>query len=121
MRFIAVLMVIVCLIIPTSCASTGVNNLKRIDLESDVVVMYSTDWCHVCVEAKTFLEHHRVEYIELDYENELEFKRLLQIAHALDYNGVFEAVPVFIVRKNILVGYSPETILWILGEGSEDR
>ena len=118
MKYILTLVIIACLAVPASCASST-KALKNIDLESDVVVMYSTDWCYVCDKAKAFLDKHRIEYIEIDYEDEAEFNRLMQIAVALEYNGVFGAVPVFIVRKQILIGYSPETILWILGESLE--
>mgnify|MGYP003389761644 CR=1 FL=1 len=102
------------LLLSASCASSSYS-LKPINLESDAVIMYTTSWCNACSEARAFLEKHGVEYVEVDYENKKEFKRLLETAINLEYRGVFDAVPVFIVRKQILVGYSPETILWILG------
>ena len=95
-----------------SCAGMKYK-LKPVNLESNVVIMYSADWCVVCDWAKTFLDEHHIEYIELDYDNEQEFKRLLFIAQELDYSGMFDRVPVFIVRKQILIGYDPDTILWI--------
>ena len=115
MMRVLVLAFVVCLAMLTSCA-TGSKSLKSIDLESDTVIMYTTDWCPACLRAKAFLNRHSIEYLEIDYENEDEFNRLSKIAIDLKYNGTLSAVPVFIVRKNILVGYSPETILWILGE-----
>ena len=101
----------------SACATVKPEKLKPIDLESDVVIMYTTDWCHVCDKAKAFLDKHNVEYIELDYENEMEFKRLMTIIHGLDpnYSGIIDRIPIFIVRKQVLIGYDPETILWILG------
>ncbi len=114
MRFVTTLTIVACLLALASC-SVGTKGLKQIDLDTDVVLVYTTDWCHVCDKAKAFLNEHKIEYIEIDYEHEEEFDRLLQIAHRLNYTGVFGAVPVFIVRKHILVGYDPETILWILG------
>ena len=98
-----------------SCATVKPAGLKSINLDSDVVIMYSTDWCHVCDNAKNFLNEHNIEYIELDYEDDVEFKRLLTIVHELDYRGILDRIPIFIVRKQILIGYDPETILWILG------
>jgi glutaredoxin-related protein len=97
-----------------SCVSVS-PPLKPLDLESDMVIIYSASWCHVCKEAKAFLDEHHVNYVELNYENEQEFKRLLHIARDLNYHGVFDRIPIFIVRKYILVGYSPDAILWILG------
>ena len=99
----------------SACATVKSTGLKSINLDSDVVIMYSTNWCRVCDNAKNFLNEHNIEYIELDYENDVEFKRLLTIVHELDYGGILDRIPIFIVRKQILIGYDPETILWILG------
>jgi glutaredoxin len=114
MKFTITLIVAICLLALTSCASTP-KSLKHIDLDTDIVIMYTTDWCHVCDKAKAFLDEHKIEYTEIDYEQEEEYLRLRQIAHQFNYRGTFGAVPVFIVRKHILVGYDPATILWILG------
>ena len=114
-------LILICLMFFFSCASCASTSpqLKPLDLESDIVIIYSTSWCRACKEAKVFLDEHRVEYVELNYENEQEFKRLLRIARDLNYRGVFDRIPIFIVRKYILVGYNPDAILWILGGESE--
>ena len=99
----------------SSCAAKPYV-VKNLDLESDVVVMYTAEWCTACDEARQFLINHKIDFVELDYENEKEYARLIQLSHKLKYRGVFDSVPVFIVRNIILVGYSPDTILWILAD-----
>lgn len=101
-----------------SCASSKYK-LKPISFNSDTVIMYSASWCGACKKAKRFLNDNYISYVELDYENEKEFNRLLAYAHKIDYRGVFESVPVFVVRGKILIGYDPETILMILGTPKE--
>ena len=102
------------LILGSSCASNSYK-LKPVNFNSDVVIMYSTSWCNFCSKAKRFLNDNHITYIELDYENEKEFRRLLKFAAEIGYRGIFDSVPVFVVRGKILVGYDPDVILMILG------
>ena len=106
-------LILSCILLLASCSSSAYT-IKPVDLSSDVVIVYTSSWCRSCAEARQFLIKHKIDFVELDYENEAEFARLLKISHQLEYNGIFDSVPVFIVKKNILVGYSPDTILWIL-------
>ena len=109
--------IIVACMLSVSCATTTHYGLKHIDLDSNVILVYTSEWCRVCDAAKDFLENNDVEYIELDYENPAELKRLNKLAVDLGYVGVFDSVPVFVIRKNILVGYDPEFLSMIINEG----
>ena len=65
------------------------------------VVIYTTDWCGVCRQAKDYFNHHRIPYEEYDVEKSArgkrEFKRL---------SG--SGVPIILVGDHRMNGFSPE-------------
>ena len=111
---------ILSLVIFGSCALlTSQYRLPTINLDTNVVVIYTADWCSICETAKQFFKKYDIKYVELDYENEREIKRLLTIARQLNYTGELDGVPIIIVRKHIMVGFNPADILEILGKGKK--
>jgi glutaredoxin len=89
------------------------NGLRIIDEEADVII-YTTDWCGICDYAKLFLDLHDILYIELNFDNVSEQRRLLLIAKDLNYTGRLDGVPIFIIGEHIELGFNPEQLLKIL-------
>jgi glutaredoxin len=87
------------------------SGLRALDLESDVVIIYTANWCPVCKRAKLFLDEQGIEYIELNYEDVKEQRRLLTMARELNYAGDLNGVPIFIARKRMIVGFNPTWLL----------
>ena len=111
---------ILSLVIFGSCALlTSQYRLPTINLDSNVIFIYTADWCYICETAKNFFKKYDIKYIELDYENEREIKRLMTIAHQLNYTGELDSIPIIIVRKHIMVGFYPTDILEILGRNKK--
>ena len=111
---------ILSLVIFGSCALlTSQYRLPTINLDTNVVVIYTADWCSICETPKQFFKKYDIKYVELDYENEREIKRLLTIARQLNYTGELDGVRIIIVRKHIMVGFNPADILEILGKGKK--
>ena len=79
------------------------------------VTLYSTSWCGWCKIAKKFLEKYEVPYIEKDFSDPKQYKELVEIAKRLNYKGKLNAVPLFIIKNTIIVGFDPKEILCLLG------
>ena len=80
-----------------------------------VVIVYSTDWCYWCKEAKKFMTENKIKFFERNYDDPAEKKKLKQFADEVKYTGRLDAVPLFIIGKKILVGYNPKQILCEIG------
>jgi len=98
-----------------SCLVSLPNSYEKVQPGPDYVVMYSASWCGYCKKAKKFLEENKIVYIEKDLEDPDDYKELLQIAKDLRYRGTVDAVPLFIIKRKITVGFNPEEILFLLG------
>jgi len=68
------------------------------------VVLYATDWCPYCKQARALLKEHDIQYVEYDIEKSEEgnaqYKRL---------GG--RGVPVLQVNGEVVKGFKPERIL----------
>ena len=112
---------ILSIIILCSCASSAWGPISFPDHDNiqmsepvrgeRIVIFYSSNWCHWCGVAKTFLENNKISFIEKDYSDLEERNRLKIFANEIGYNGTLEAVPIFVIEGNILVGYNPKKIL----------
>ena len=80
-----------------------------------VVIIYSTDWCYWCKEAKKFLEENKIRFFERDYDDPEEKTKLKQFADEIKYTGRLNAIPIFVIGKKILIGYNAKQILCEIG------
>lgn len=100
-----------------SCASNSVIK-EEISLNDDVVILYSASWCYWCEKSKEFLKDNKIHYIEKDLENPKDFKELENYAKSINYKGNINAVPLFIVKGKILIGFQPIEIIYLLEKKS---
>jgi len=75
--------------------------------DSDVV-LYSTQRCGYCRQARALLAYHKVDYVEKDVEVSL---RAQEEFRALNGRGV----PVLVIGEEVLHGYSQQRIVRSLG------
>lgn len=67
------------------------------------VVLYATDWCGYCKEARSFLAKHDVRYTEFDIEKSPEGKR--------EYDKLgMRGVPILVIDGKPLKGFDPRLI-----------
>jgi glutaredoxin len=111
------LTVLLMLLFGTSCLLSIPDSYDRVPPEPDYVVMYSTSWCVYCKKAKTFLKENKIVYIEKNLEDPEDYAELVQIAKDLNYRGRLNAVPLFIIKRRIILGFSPTEILFLLNRG----
>ena len=111
--FIAIIMT--CLLF-TACATTRSTSSSdaRIVERSKEVVMYSTSWCIWCKSAKAFMKEEGISYVEKNLNNPEDYKELVATAKRINYEGPLNAVPLFIIHENIIVGFNPDEILCLL-------
>lgn len=79
------------------------------------VTIYSTSWCGWCVKAKKFLDDYGVKYTEKSLESKEDREELVKIAEKLGYNGELNAVPLFIIGNEIIVGFNPKELICKIG------
>tara|TARA_R100001594_G_scaffold131329_2_gene170890 strand:+ start:398 stop:817 length:420 start_codon:yes stop_codon:yes gene_type:complete len=80
--------------------------------EQPVVVIYSTEWCHWCKKAKAFMNEKKIKFIEKDPRIEKDFNELLAVARKTGVSTEkLNAVPIFIIKNRIIIGFNPEEIL----------
>lgn len=77
-------------------------------LHSEPVVMYATEWCGYCAQAREFLARHNVPYFEYDIEASEEGLRQYK---AIGRRGV----PVMLVNGEVVQGYRPDKMAELLG------
>ena len=100
-----------------SCAP-GINMQPSIETTAPKiksVTIYSTSWCGWCVKAKKFLDDYGVEYTEKSLENKKDREELVKIAEKFGYNGELNAVPLFIIGKEIILGFNPKELMCKIG------
>lgn len=67
------------------------------------VVLYATDWCGYCKQARAFLAQHNVRYTEVDIEKSR--------AGKADYDKLgMRGVPILVVDGQPLKGFDPRLI-----------
>lgn len=90
-----------------------VMDYKSILSSGGLVVMYSTSWCWVCTKAKQYMASKGIRYKEYDIEKnsnaQRKFKKL---------GG--EGVPLIVVGKQSMSGFSPSRLDAMLAKAKED-
>lgn len=71
-----------------------------------LVIVYTTDWCPYCKQAKKYLESKGVEVVEKNIEEDNSAREeLLEKA-----GGVFQGVPMIDINGEILYGFDKKAI-----------
>jgi glutaredoxin-like YruB-family protein len=73
---------------------------------SKQAILYTTDWCPYCRQAKKYLEKNSIEVIEKDIEEDDSIREEL----LSKTNGVFSGVPVIDIDGKILEGFDKKEI-----------
>ena len=84
-------------------------------VKAEPVIIYSASWCGWCKVAKKFLKDNNVEFVERNFDDAEVRSELANIAKRLGYKGRLNAIPLFIIKNKIILGYSPKEILCLLG------
>jgi glutaredoxin len=79
------------------------------------ITMYSTEWCGVCTRARKYMHDKRIPFKELDVEKDEQARRS---AHALNPRG---GVPTIAIDKEVLVGFSPESLEHHISRAAQAR
>ena len=98
-----------------SCIVSVPHEQEKVIKVLKPVTLYSASWCGWCKRAKAFLKEKNIAYIEKDFDNPEHYQELAEIAKRLNYKGRLDAVPLFIIKDKIVVGFSPKEILCLLG------
>ena len=97
-----------------SCFST-VAGVEGTEIgEKEKVILYSASWCHWCHKMKEFLTENDIDFIDRNYEDEGDRSKLVKFASSIGYRGELGAIPLLIIRGQILVGYRPIEVLKML-------
>lgn len=74
------------------------------DLHDGKVILYSTSWCGYCERTRQFLNEENIPFYEYDIEKSIE-------GHEQYRTLGGRGVPVLLVNKSVIKGYSPDEIL----------
>lgn len=74
------------------------------DLHGGKVILYSTSWCGYCEKTRQFLNEENIAFYEYDIEKSIE-------GHEQYRTLGGRGVPVLLVNKSVIKGYSPNEIL----------
>lgn len=101
-----------------SCFSTTFQHVEEVAPQDDTVILYSASWCYWCVKMKEFLVENDIDFVEMDYENEKDREKLIKFAESISYKGEISAIPLMIIKGQILIGYRPLEVLKMLDRKS---
>ena len=83
--------------------------------QQPLVVIYSTSWCGYCTKAKAFMKENNIKFVEKHPKNPKDFKELVDLAKKIGVDtNLLNAVPIFIIKNKIIIGFNPKEILCIL-------
>jgi glutaredoxin len=68
------------------------------------ITMYSTEWCGVCKQARSYMHTQNIPFKDFDIERD---EAARQKAHALNPRN---SVPTIAIDKELLIGFSPEAL-----------
>lgn len=83
---------------------------RRVD-----IIMYSTDWCPHCKEARAYMRSHGIIFVERDVEKDSGAER-----RQMEINPK-GGVPTFEVDDEVLVGFSPAALEHTIDEAARKR
>lgn len=73
-------------------------------MHEEQVVLYATEWCGYCRQARNLMDQHNISFYEYDIEKSDVGRQQYE---KLGGNGV----PVLLIGSNVLKGYNPSKIL----------
>ncbi len=74
--------------------------VERKRYSMDKIVLYSADWCSVCVSAKRFLEEKNIPFEEINIDSQgISRNRLMELTGRL-------AIPTIVVNEKVIGGYT---------------
>ena len=82
--------------------------------EKEQVIMYSSSWCKWCKFAKEFFKEKKISYIEKSMQNKEDYQALVAYAKKINYKGAIDAVPLFIIKDKIILGFNKRELMCIL-------
>lgn len=100
---VIVLIVVGFILLTRQEAVNTIDCTPEIMAEKPDVVMLGAWWCTYCYQAKKYFQKNNIHYCEYDMENTAEGKRLYE-----KHGG--GAVPIFLIGKHKLSGYSEQQI-----------
>lgn len=68
------------------------------------ITMYSTTWCRVCKQARSYMQQQQISFTDLDVDHDASARALQQ---TLNPRG---SVPTIAVDDLVLIGFSPESL-----------
>ena len=72
------------------------------------VILYATDWCRYCRQARAFMQKNNIPYYEYDIEKSTRGKD--------EYDRLGGGgVPLILINGEVIRGYSPNMILELVG------
>ncbi|MCP4010972.1 MAG: DUF4124 domain-containing protein [Proteobacteria bacterium] len=77
----------------------AVSIIQSEAIKSDSVVMYSTDWCGYCKQARRYFEKNDIDFVEYDIEKNRTARRAYKKLGA-------KGVPIILVGKQRMNGFS---------------
>ena len=78
------------------------TNVPPLMAKDKRVIIFSTSWCGYCIKAKAFFKKHNISFQEYDIEKN---KKAAQLKDKL---APHSGVPLVIIGKKVINGYSPE-------------
>jgi len=73
-------------------------------MHDEQVILYATEWCGYCRNAREFMDKHNISYFEYDIEKSAEGNRQHK-----ELGG--RGIPVFLIDGQVIKGYRPNRIL----------
>jgi len=117
-RFLKVRIIATLLTISILVACAAIDSITRDSTtaikqqDQPTVIIYSTEWCYWCKKAKAFMTENNIKFIEKDPRIEKDFNELLMLAHQTGVSTEkLNAVPIFIIKNEIIIGFNRDEIL----------
>lgn len=75
-------------------------------MKDNTIIVYTTNWCPYCDEAKDYLAEKEIDFIEKNIEEDLSAKEEM----VEKIGGRYTGVPVIDINGEIIDGFSPRRI-----------
>ena len=73
---------------------------------SNKVIVYSTNWCKYCKQAKAYLKSKEIDFVEKNIEEDDSAREEL----LKKTNGIFQGVPIIDINGELLQGFNKTQI-----------
>ena len=104
------------LLLFTSCAQTTIQDEiaeSTVKIEP-VVEFYAASWCDWCYRAEEFLNKNNIKYVKYNFEDQDDYRRLVNAAKRVNYKKQLNSIPIFVIENKIIVGFNPIEIIYTL-------